>query len=200
MDVHFVLHFFSHYGLLVLFLWLVIGIFIVPIPEEVVMLSVGILISQGDFTYFAYFVACVGSLCGVTFSYFLGRYLGRIFIVKYGKWIGVTAKRLAQAEQLFMQHGKWNLPLSYFVPGTRHLVAVVAGTTHYDWKHFAFFTYPAGVIWVALLVTLGYLAGDYWLRIFHLAVTYFYYFIIFLCVLIVGFLIYWFQFHKKPKQ
>lgn len=201
MDASSLLHFFSHYGLLVLYLWLLVGIFIVPVPEEVVMLTVGILISYGDFSFWALVVACVGSLCGVTVSYFLGHFLGRLLIVKYGKWIGVSEKRLAQGEMLFQRHGKWSVPCGYFIPGTRHIVAVVAGTTHFGWKRFALFAYPAGIVWVTLVVLLGYFAGEYWLKIFHLISTYFYYFILLLCVLfVVGFLIYWYRFHKKTKK
>jgi len=201
MDTSSLLHFFSHYGLLILYLWLLVGIFIVPVPEEVVMLAVGILISQGDFSFWAYLVACVGSLSGVTFSYFLGRYLGRLLIVKYGKWIGMSEKRLSQTETLFEKYGKWSLSCGYFVPGTRHLVALIAGTTYFGWKRFALFTYPAGTIWVALLVTLGYLAGNYWLRIFHLVAAYFYYIIVFLIALtVVSLFIYYYKFHKTSKK
>jgi len=199
MDASSLVHFFSQYGLLVLFLWLVVGIFILPVPEEVVMLTVGILISRGVFSFWGYFVASAGSLCGVTFSYFLGCFLGRFLIVKYGKWIGVSEKRLHQGETLFEQYGKWSLPFGYYIPGTRHLMSIVAGTTHFGWKRFALFAYPAGVLWVVLLITLGYLAGDFWVRIYHLGIRYFYYFVVLFCVLALGFLIYWYKFRKKSK-
>lgn len=197
----YLVHFFTEYGLLVLYLWLLIGVFIVPVPEEVVMLTVGILISRGDFSLWAYFVACIGSLSGVTMSYFLGRYLGRLLVVKYGKWFGLSEKRLAQGEALFNKHGKWSLPIGYFVLGTRHAMALIAGTTHYGWHRFALFAYPAGAAWVVLLVTLGYLAGGYWLKMFHLAAHYFYYFIVaFLALAAIGFFIYWYIRHKRRKQ
>ncbi|MFZ0565481.1 MAG: DedA family protein [Chlamydiales bacterium] len=201
MDPSTLLHFFSQYGLLILYLWLLVGIFIVPVPEEIVMLTVGILISRGDFSILALFVACAGSLSGVTVSYFLGRYLGRLLIVKYGRWVGVSEKRLTQGEALFKHYGRWSLPIGYFLPGTRHLVSVIAGTTHFGWKRFALYAYPAGVLWVALLVGLGYFAGNYWLKIFHLFGKYFYYFIVLVCVVFaISFLVYWYKFRKKPQK
>ncbi|MCH9628054.1 MAG: hypothetical protein S4CHLAM2_17040 [Chlamydiales bacterium] len=201
MDLASLAHFFSHYGLLILYLWLLVGIFIVVVPEEVVMLTIGILISRGDFSLWAYLVACLGSLSGVTFSYCLGRFLGRPLVTKYGKWVGVSEKRLTQGETLFDRYGKWSLSVGYFVPGTRHLVAVIAGMTHFDWKLFALFTYSAGVVWVVLLVTLGVWAGVYWVEIFHLVASYFYYFVVLLIgAAVVSFLFYWFKYRKKNKN
>ncbi|MCC5832298.1 MAG: DedA family protein [Chlamydiales bacterium] len=192
--------FFAHYGLAVLYLWLLVGIFIVPIPEEVVMLTVGILISQGDFSDWAYLVACAGSLSGVTLSYFLGHFLGRVLIVKYGKWIGISEKHLGKVESFFARYGQWGVSVGYFVPGTRHLMGVMAGTTHFGIKRYALFAYPGGILWVVLSITLGYLAGDYWLEIFHLAAKYFYYFVvIFIIIFVVGFLVYRYGYDKSSS-
>ncbi len=183
MDTSSLLHFFSQYGLIVLYVWLLIGIFIVPVPEEVVMITVGILISRGVFSFAALFVACFGSLCGVTFSYLLGRFLEK-FVLKYGKWIGLTQKRLAKGDEWFRQYGKWSLPVSYFILGTRHVIALVAGMAEFNWNRFMLYAYPAGVVWVTLYVILGYLAGHFWLHIFNFIDRYTYYFLGGLCLLI----------------
>lgn len=192
--------FLSHYGLLVLYLWLFVGIFIVPVPEEIVMLTLGILISRGVISDWAYLVACAGSLSGVTFSYFLGFYLGRLLLLKYGKWVGITENRLNNVEELFRRYGKWSISVGYFLPGTRHVMAIIAGMTHFGWKRYALFAYPAGIIWVVLMITLGYLAGDYWIEVFPIIATYVHHIVVFLIVFaIVGFLIYLFGFRKKSS-
>jgi membrane protein DedA with SNARE-associated domain len=193
--------FLSHYGLGVLFAWLLFGIFIVPVPEEVVMLTVGMLISRGDFSLAAYAIAVLGSLCGVTFSYFLGRYLGRFLVVKYGKWIGITRKRLTRADHWFERYGKWSLPIGYFVPGVRHLLSIAAGTSHFNFKYFVLFSYPAGIVWVVTVVSLGYVAGKYWLNAYTGASAYIYYGIVFvLFVAMIFFVTYLFRLHKKVKK
>lgn len=195
------INFFSHYGLWILFLWLVIGIVIVPVPEEMVMLTVGILISRGVFSFWAYLVACAGSLCGTTVSYMLGRYLGRPAIVRCGRWIGLTDKRLDVADQWFDQYGKWPLIFGYFIPGGRHLVSIAAGTTDFGYKSFALFAYPSGIAWVVVLVTLGYVAGAYWLNVYHNVHLYIYYSILFVVgIFVLSTLIYWLISRKKSKK
>jgi membrane protein DedA with SNARE-associated domain len=192
--------FLSQYGLWLLYVWLLFGIFIVPVPEEAVMLTVGILISKGDFPFSAYLVAILGSLSGATFSYFLGRLLGRPFIIKFGKWVGITKKRLEIADHWFEKYGKWTLPIGYFTPGTRHLLSVVAGTVRYEIRHFMLFSYPAGVLWVCVMVTLGYVSGRFWLRFYHNAEAYIYYLILFIFVLFsIVLIILWYKHHHVKK-
>lgn len=197
---HLLLYYFSHYGLWLLFFWLVVGVFIVPIPEEMVMLTVGILISKGTFSFWAYAVAFFGSACGTTFSYFLGRSLGRLIVVKYGKWIGITEKRLEFAEQWYGRYGKWTLSLGYFVPGGRHLFSIVAGTTKFEYKYFSVYAYPVAFFWVALLVSMGYFAGRYWLNVYHSLSDYILYSSLFIvAVFLVFFFIFWLINRKKKK-
>lgn len=201
MDSSSVLFFFSHYGLWLLYIWLLIGIFILPVPEEAVMLTVGLLISKGTLSYYAYIVACLGSLSGATFSYSLGRFLGRPLVLKHGKWIGITKSRLELAEYWFDRCGKWALSIGYFTPGVRHLSALTSGTLDFDYKSFAIYCYPAGIVWVVTLVSLGYVAGAYWLNIYHTESAYIYYVILFVAVLfLLFFIVFWYIHHRRQKK
>ena len=61
--------------------------------------------------------------------------------------------------------GKWMLMMGYFVPGVRHLMALVAGSSKMRYPIFAAFAYSGGIIWSLTFVTLGYYLGDSWSEI-----------------------------------
>lgn len=52
--------------------------------------------------------------------------------------------------------------IGYFIPGVRHLTAVVAGTSKLRWPVFALFAYSGGFLWSVIFITLGYFLGEKW--------------------------------------
>ena len=59
-----------------------------PFPSEVVMIPAGYLAAKGEMNLFiAIFAGVGGSLAGAIFNYFLAVKFGRIFLIRYGKYI-----------------------------------------------------------------------------------------------------------------
>jgi membrane protein DedA with SNARE-associated domain len=54
------------------------------------------------------------------------------------------------------------LAIGYFIPGIRHLMALVAGSSKMRYPVFAGFAYTGGVIWSLTFVSLGYYLGESW--------------------------------------
>ncbi len=99
-----------------------------PIPEETLMVVAGALMSHGKLEIPQTIIAAfLGSLCGITSSYLLGRTAGHFLVHRYGKWIGVGQKQLDKAHLWFERFGKWTLFIGYFVPGLRHFTGFLQG-------------------------------------------------------------------------
>jgi len=110
-------------------------------------------------------VALLGSMCGITVSYGLGRSLGLYVIHHYGRLFRITQADLDKVHVWFDRFGTWMLLVGYFIPGVRHLTAVVAGTSKLQYSHFAIFAYSGALIWSLTFIALGYVLGEKWSQV-----------------------------------
>ena len=155
-------HLLVQYGYPGLFLLLLLGIVGLPVPDETLVTAAGFLIGRGDLRLAPTFLAALlGSICGITLSFVLGRVVGFRLINRYGHWLHLTPARLAAVHRWYELAGRWTLTLGYFVPGLRHVVALAAGTSGLSWPSFALFAYGGALLWIAALLTLGYWIGEH---------------------------------------
>lgn len=160
------LHWIKTYGYPGVFASQMLGMFGLPIPDETILAFIGFLVSKNYLHPFpTLMLAYLGSICGITLNYLVGRIIGLPLLEKYGKYLHLSPERLAQAHQWFEKNGKWSLFGGYFLPGVRHLTALSAGVSGLEYRHFAPFAYSGGLIWVATFLTLGYVVGDEWHKI-----------------------------------
>jgi membrane protein DedA with SNARE-associated domain len=161
-------HWIDLYGYAGLFFALVFGIVGLPVPDESLLTLSGYLVSAGRFQFIPTFcVAALGSLTGITSSYWIGRAGGYRLIHKYGPRIHLTEERLLAVNRWFDRIGKWTLTVGYFIPGVRHFTALVAGASQLRYPVFAAFAYSGGVIWTLTFISLGYSLGETWSQNFH---------------------------------
>jgi membrane protein DedA with SNARE-associated domain len=159
-------HWIGQYGYFGIFSLLMLGIVGVPVPDETLLTFAGYLVFKGRMHFIpTYAAAVLGSTCGITVSYGLGRSLGVLVIHRYGHSLHITQERLARVHQWFERVGTWSLLVGYFVPGLRHLIAIVAGTSRLRPLLFALFAYTGACVWVLAFVSLGYLGGEEWERV-----------------------------------
>lgn len=151
------------HGSLALFGLLVLGIAGLPVPGETLLIVAGVLVGQSRLhaapTYAA---AILGSSVGITISYFIGRAAGAVVIQRHGHRLRVPTEGVEQVRAAFRRAGKWGLMFGYFVPGIRHLTALVAGAACLEFSLFAMFAYVGAGIWSVVFITLGLYLGDRW--------------------------------------
>jgi membrane protein DedA with SNARE-associated domain len=153
----------AHYGYMAIFLLLVLGIVGLPVPDEWLLTFAGYLIYKGHLQFWpAFAAAALGSMCGITVSYGLGRSLGLFLIHHYGRLFRISQKDLDRVHTWFDRFGTWTLLFGYYVPGVRHFTAVVAGTSKMEYYLFAAFAYAGALIWTTTFMWLGYRFGDQW--------------------------------------
>ena len=166
MSLEVILQWVAHHAYGGVFLMLMFGIIGLPVPDEVLLTYLGFLVYRGDVHFVPAIVsAFLGTMCGISLSYLLGRTLGLRILHKYGKYVHVTPETLHRTHDWFARIGKWSLTFGYFVPGVRHLTAYVAGAAELELRGFAAFAYMGAIVWVFTFVSLGYFLGDAWLRV-----------------------------------
>jgi membrane protein DedA with SNARE-associated domain len=164
-----VLDFVTNYGYYGLFLSLVLGIVGLPIPDEILMTYCGYLVSQSVLNYWlTLLTALIGSMTGITISYWMGRRFGLPVVERFGRRIGVTEARLEKVNGWYSRFGKIVLMIGYFIPGIRHVTAFAAGMSRMKYPPFALFAYLGGFIWSFTFITLGKSLGVHWTQVTEL--------------------------------
>jgi membrane protein DedA with SNARE-associated domain len=160
---HLVVQWITAYGSLALFGLLVLGVFGAPVPDETLLVIAGALVGKHQLGSGAtYSAAFLGSAVGITLSYAVGRVVGIQVVTRYGQRLRITPARVEQAQRWFERTGKWALLFGYFVPGLRHLTAIIAGGSKVSAPVFATFAYSGALLWSVSFITVGRYAGNRW--------------------------------------
>ena len=145
---------------------LTLGILGLPVPDEWLLTFAGYLIFKGHFQMVPTLAAAIlGSMCGISVSYGLGRTLGILFVRRYGRWVHVTEAKMDRVHAWFDRTGRWSLLIGYFIPGVRHMTGFIAGTSKLRFPEFALFAYSGACVWSVSFVAIGYISGKEWARI-----------------------------------
>jgi len=164
--MEFVFQWVSTYGYGALFVLLMLGIVGLPIPDETLLVFCGYLISRGTLTPAAtLFTAVLGSWCGISLSYWIGRTLGLGVVHRFGRYLHVDQQRLDRVHRWFERTGHWALFGGYYIAGVRHLTAIIAGASRLSFGAFVLFAWSGGLCWAAAFLTLGYFIGEDWRRV-----------------------------------
>lgn len=157
----------TNYSYVEIFIALGLGVAGLPIPDETLMAYAGFLVAKGRLNYFyTIMVAFMGTSCGITIGYALGRTFGNPFIKRYAAKIRINPADIRDAEKFYNHYGKYALLIGYFIPGVRHLTAIFAGTSLMPYRTFALFAYAGGLVWTICLVSLGYFLGEKWRHVY----------------------------------
>ena len=132
-----------------------------PIPSEAVMIPAGYLVQQGQMNFFVCLISgVVGSIVGSYLNYFLALWLGRPFILKYGKYAGVSPEKFEKVDKYFHEHGEITIFIGRLIPVVRHLISFPAGLGRMNHVKFTVYTSLGAGLWVTVLLGVGYLIGE----------------------------------------
>jgi len=156
-----VTHFFTHHGLPVLFLAVMIESFGIPVPGETALIAFAVLASQGHYSIAEVIgLAIAGAIIGDNLGYWLIGRLGGRALFRRWKWLSSYADRvLPRAERIMERHGGKTVFFGRFVSVLRYTVAWIAGLARMNpWK-FLFWNAAGGIAWATSVGLIAYYAG-----------------------------------------
>jgi membrane protein DedA with SNARE-associated domain len=136
---------------------------VAPVPSEAVMPFAGFLMFVGKMSFWPIVLwSTLGSIIGSLISYAIGFYLGRPFVIKFGKYFFLNEHHLAWTENFFQKFGNKTIFVSRFIPVVRHLISIPAGTSKMNIWQFSIYTVLGAALWNAFLTYIGFYLGSNW--------------------------------------
>ena len=143
-----------------IFLLMALESSIVPIPSEIIMPPAGYLVQQGQMNMALVILSgTLGSLFGAYLNYFAAHYLGRPFLIKYGRYLLITEEHFRRVEEYFASHGEISTFIGRLLPVIRHLISMPAGLAGMSHIKFTIYTLLGAFIWVSILAWIGFFLG-----------------------------------------
>jgi membrane protein DedA with SNARE-associated domain len=176
-----------------------------PVASEVVMVYAGA-VASGAFPSqdvvlfghtFAYgFPAYVAMALAGTLGYTLGaiagwgigRYGGRVYVERHGRWLHLDPERLDRAEAWFERWGDLAVFLGRITPLVRSFVSIPAGVLEAPFVRYVLLTLAGSAIWCFAFAGAGWAAGASWEQI-HNASSYVDYVVVAVVLIGVGWLV-----------
>ena len=154
-------HFFTHHGLPLLFLVVMLESFGIPLPGETALIAFGVLASQHHYKIeWVIVVAAAGAIVGDNLGYWIiGRWGGRALFRRWG-WLNRYAERvLPRAERVMERHGGKTVFFGRFITVLRYTAAWIAGIARMDWWKFLFWNAAGGICWATAVGLVAYYGG-----------------------------------------
>ena len=135
----------------------------IPLPSEIIMPFSGYLVSTGRFDLL--WVATAGALgcnVGSIVAYEAGRFGGRAFVERWGKYALLNIHHLDQAERFFARWGTITVLVCRLLPFVRSFIAFPAGVARMPLVRFHIYTFVGSWPWCFGLAWVGMKAGAAW--------------------------------------
>ena len=144
----------------------------IPLPSELILPFAGFLVSDPaqiepltgrawDF-WIAVIVGTGGNTTGSTIAYAIGRYGGRPFLERYGRYLLIRGHDLELADRWF---ARWGAPTAFFsrlLPIVRTFISFPAGVARMPFRAFVVYSTAGALPWSIALVWAGQKLGDNW--------------------------------------
>ena len=147
------------YALVGLLAFLETGAFVGLIaPGETSVMVGGVIAGQGEISLMPLIgLVWICAVAGDTMSFFIGRRLGREFVLRHGPKVKITEERLSSVEAYFERHGGKTILIGRFVGLIRALAPFVAGSSGFPYRRFIPFSIIGCGLWGTLYCVLGYI-------------------------------------------
>jgi len=127
------------------------------VPGETVMLLGGAVAGQGAIDiYLLIAIAWFSAWLGDTTSFFLGRKLGREFVMKHGPKVGISHERFEKVEDYFGRHGGKTIFIGRFISLVRAFAPFIAGSSGMQYRAFVPYSILGTGLWASAHILVGY--------------------------------------------
>jgi membrane protein DedA with SNARE-associated domain/membrane-associated phospholipid phosphatase len=127
------------------------------VPGETTMLLGGAVAGQGAIDiYLLIAIAWFAAWLGDTTSFFLGRRLGREFVLKHGPRVGISHERFEKVEEYFGRHGGKTIFIGRWISLVRAFAPFIAGSSGMQYRGFVPYSVLGTGLWASLHILVGY--------------------------------------------
>jgi membrane protein DedA with SNARE-associated domain/membrane-associated phospholipid phosphatase len=127
------------------------------VPGETTMLLGGAVAGQGAIdVYLLIAVAWFAAWLGDTTSFFLGRRLGREFVLRHGPRFGISHERFEKVEDYFGRHGGKTIFIGRFISLVRAFAPFIAGSSGMRYRAFVPYSILGTGLWSTAHILVGY--------------------------------------------
>src|SRR5438132_1181636 len=152
----------DRYGYPLIVLLMAIESSILPLPSELVIPPAAHLAhTKGNLSMTGIVIAgTIGSWVGATAMYWVSRLAGRPLVLRYGRYVFITAEKVQGAERWAARFGSPGIFISRLLPVVRHLIGIPAGIVKMDYRAFSIWTLVGSAIWCGVLCYVGIKMGQ----------------------------------------
>jgi membrane protein DedA with SNARE-associated domain len=149
-----------HYGLVALFLAVMLESGGVPFPGETALIAAAIFASRGELDIWEVIaVAAVAAIVGDNIGYWIGRTAGRKVLTWFGPLHRLSQGVLPWSERFFEWHGGKTIFFARFFSVLRVTAAWLAGISRMHWWTFFLWNAAGGICWAVLVGLISYYVG-----------------------------------------
>lgn len=137
----------------------------IPLPSEIIMPFGGYLVATQPERYTIWgmgLAGAIGCVWGSIVAYWAGKYGGRPFIEKYGKYVLIRKKDLDAADKWFTKYGYAAVFIGRLLPVIRTFISFPAGVARMNFWWFIVYTFVGSLPWCLGLAYLGKILGERW--------------------------------------
>ena len=150
----------DHYGYVAVGALILLEDFGVPAPGETILIAAAVYAGAGQLNVVAVgVIGLAAAVLGDNIGFAIGVFGGRPLALRYGRYVFLTEARLDRAHRLFSRHGGKIVTVARFIEGLRQVNGIIAGISDMPWRRFIVFNVIGATAWVAVWLTIGYVAG-----------------------------------------
>lgn len=149
---------YGHIGVFVALLIIGLGL---PVPEDIILITGGVISSRDESLLLMNFIGMAGVLVGDSIIYALGYHYGVAILSRRPfRWI-VTPARLKKVQVWYTRWGYWTIFVSRFAAGLRASSFLLAGASRVPYRIFLLANGTAALISVPFFIGVGYYFADH---------------------------------------
>lgn len=162
MENDILIQYVEQFGHLALFMVLCLGIVGLPIPNEVVAITGGILSATDVLNPITSFLMVFLGICsGATTGYCVSKYTAGRYLSKKVSDQNKLGEFMSKYEKINNQYGNYAVSLCVFLPGFRTLTPYIIGMKGMSYLKFAVYSYSAAFLWTVIYFSFGmFMFGD----------------------------------------
>lgn len=179
--------FMTQYGLVAMFLFIILEYACLPLPSEVILpLAGAIVLTSGHSIVLAIFISVIAGLIGSMICYQIGYLGGNAVIERLIKKYPSMKKGIESTRQFYERYAMYSVGIGRVIPLFRTYISFVAGMMKQRVSTFLIASTFGITVWNTLLMGLGYWLADEWQQVMEYYDMGKYILLLLVCLLIGG--------------